>query len=537
MLTSYAARQFDVSTLRSAVQPRSSAGRRLRDSARPAATSRASSLDACILRRAALDDVLNRDPSLVDTIAGLLGDLGDPGDALAALHSAPALAEDELFAINALLFTAVALRAALPAYATLQALDGDKLDAALACLQGGAGPSRRFRLAEAHDDALGAARDRLSEATRSRVSLASAQRQRLERDYGVRLNAARQLVLPSDDPRVQRAVADPDLKLHHSTAWERHFEPVPDAAQEVAAQGERDARSALDAVELRARTALTAALRPLAGCLEQALDAVATLDVDVALCTLRKRWGGCWPERGERLEVVDGRLPSVAARLDRQGGEIQPVSFALQPGVTLLVGPNMGGKTQTLTLAGTVQWLAQMGWPTPARHVRFRPVDHIAWIGGDPGSLHGGLSRFGAELAALRDALEHPGTGLLLLDEPGSATNPAEGAALTAAIAEHLAGSDHTALLATHFPGLRASVALPTLRVAGLGDVDDETLRAAALHHGERDALQRLMDYRLIPDAVQPAGHDALRIAAAFQLPDALLQRARALLETDTTPP
>src|SRR3989442_15717964 len=66
-------------------------------------------------------------------------------------------------------------------------------------------------------------------------------------------------------------------------------------------------------------------------------------------------------------------------------------------------------------------------------------------------SIAASLSTFSAHVAALRDLLEHAGPGsLVLLDEIGSGTDPAEGGALAAAVLRTLTRRRGGTLATTH---------------------------------------------------------------------------------------
>ncbi|TVQ98993.1 MAG: hypothetical protein EA398_12605 [Deltaproteobacteria bacterium] len=534
MLDEHTARQVDLASLRRAPLPRSPAGQRLRDTAAPFAPDRHTQAHQRVEHLRALENALLDDPALEPALEPVLQQLGDPRPALDALLDPGPPSEATLFAINALLRAQLEVRHALRNCPTLLRLAPEHDGRAwLDLLHAGATHSWRFRLRDEHHPDLAHARNQLRNASRARVDALTALRDDIETDYAARVSAQRQIALPDGDPRVDQALDDPRLERLHASRWEHLFSLVPPPETRDLEREEDVARTRLAAVEARVRLLLADPLRRHHGDLEKALAFTAGLDLDLALVQLRRRWDGCWPSFGDQLRIRDGRLPAVEQRLSTQGIRIQPVSLTLPPGTTLLVGPNMGGKTQTLTLAATLQWLGQMAWPTPAAQVELRPVDRIAWVGGTTGSLRSGLSRFGAEMDALAQALRQPGTALLLLDEPGSATNPAEGAALARAIADHLHHSPHTTLLATHFPRLRSDQPLPTLRVAGLDALEADDLRALVARHGREEALQRIMDFTLLPERGDGAGHDALRIAAAFDLPDDLLRRAAELLDDE----
>jgi len=75
---------------------------------------------------------------------------------------------------------------------------------------------------------------------------------------------------------------------------------------------------------------------------------------------------------------------------------------------------------------------------------------------GDRQSIAASLSTFSAHVAALRDILEHAAAGsLVLLDEIGSGTDPAEGGALAAAVLRTLTRRRVVTLATTHLGALK----------------------------------------------------------------------------------
>src|SRR2546429_120649 len=116
---------------------------------------------------------------------------------------------------------------------------------------------------------------------------------------------------------------------------------------------------------------------------------------------------------------------------------VVPFELVLAPDeVTILVsGPNTGGKTVLIKAVGLLCLMAQSGIIPPLGPQSTLPVfDAVFADIGDRQSIAASLSTFSAHVAALRDILEHATAGsLVLLDEIGSGTDPAEGGALAAA--------------------------------------------------------------------------------------------------------
>jgi DNA mismatch repair protein MutS2 len=251
------------------------------------------------------------------------------------------------------------------------------------------------------------------------------------------------------------------------------------------------------------------------------LELLATFDVIAAKARLGVGY------RGEALEITDepvitlraARHPLLTLRAAREGFRVvdNDVTLDGNPAKVLVVsGPNAGGKTVLLKTLGLAALLARAGMLVPAdaggRVGFFTAV--LADIG-DQQSVLGDLSTFSAHLANLSAILRHDaggGAALVLLDEIMAGTNPDQGAALARATAEALAERAGLAVITTHYDALKAlAEADPRFRNAGM-EYDPERLRPTF----------RLRDGT-------PGRSYALDIATRMGLPEALLERARAL--------
>jgi DNA mismatch repair protein MutS2 len=159
---------------------------------------------------------------------------------------------------------------------------------------------------------------------------------------------------------------------------------------------------------------------------------------------------------------------------------VVPFDLVLAPDeVTVLVsGPNTGGKTVLIKAVGLLCLLAQSGIIPPLGPHSTLPVfDAVFADIGDRQSIAASLSTFSAHVAALRDLLEHAGAGsLVLLDEIGSGTDPAEGAALAAAVLKTLTRRRAVTLATTHLGALKQLAAETVGIVNASLQFDAETL-------------------------------------------------------------
>lgn len=275
--------------------------------------------------------------------------------------------------------------------------------------------------------------------------------------------------------------------------------------------------------ERRIVAALNEAVASRAPQVLQLYQRVAVLDALRARAVWGRRHEGHLPEReapGSGVLQLQGfRHPLLRAGLAAAGreGDLVPLDLELRPGdrVLLVSGPNAGGKTVAMKAVGLAVLMAQSGIPLPARTPpRLSVFSHVLMDLGDEQSIADALSSFSAHVTHLRGILELADThSLVLLDEVGGGTDPAEGVALARATLEELAARGATTLATTHYGQLKAMVEqTPGFRSASM-DFDGDRLRPR---------------FRLLLDV--PGSSHALAIAERIGLPGPLLTRARALL-------
>ena len=257
---------------------------------------------------------------------------------------------------------------------------------------------------------------------------------------------------------------------------------------------------------------LTERVRPHRQELLDALDALVELDTLYARAGFGRDFG-CAPvdlaRPGEGFVVREGRHPLLMA----QGIPVVPFDLEMSAGerTLLLSGPNTGGKTVLLKVLGLLSAMVQSGVPVPvAAGSRVAIFDDIFADIGDEQSIEASLSTFSAHLRNLAEILRGAtADSLALIDELGSGTDPAEGAALGGAILETLTARGTQTIATTHLGTLKQ---LATER---------EGIVNASLQF---DPVALAPTYRLIKGI--PGRSYGIGIARRLGLPEPVLVRA-----------
>ena len=147
-----------------------------------------------------------------------------------------------------------------------------------------------------------------------------------------------------------------------------------------------------------------------------------------------------------------------------EGNPVVPIDVKVQPQtrVVAITGPNTGGKTVTLKTIGLAALMAKAGMFIPAQvPVEVPWFDSILADIGDEQSLQQSLSTFSGHIRRIGRIVEtlKPETqpnSLVLLDEVGAGTDPAEGSALAIALLKYLAGNSLLTVATTHYGELKA---------------------------------------------------------------------------------
>ena len=244
----------------------------------------------------------------------------------------------------------------------------------------------------------------------------------------------------------------------------------------------------------------------------------AMLDIDVLLAKAhlaleQKAW---MPQVADdvHFDLKKARHPLI------DPDKVVPIDVALGENYDTLVitGPNTGGKTVTLKTAGLLCAMAQHGLLIPAHEHSTVCVftDYLVDIG-DEQSIEQSLSTFSGHMKKITGILDNAFKGsLVLLDELGAGTDPAEGAALAVSIIEQLRIQGALVMATTHYSELKVFALETTGVVNASCEFDVESLRPT---------------YKLSVGV--PGKSNAFLISEKLGLPARVIQRAQTHLASD----
>ena len=211
----------------------------------------------------------------------------------------------------------------------------------------------------------------------------------------------------------------------------------------------------IDAEERRVLWALSDRVAGEGEALRRAMRAMADLDALFARAKLSAAMDARPVELTARrqLRLVQARHPL----LDRERCVPLNVALAAPDAGIAVTGPNTGGKTVCLKTVGLLTLMAQSGLHIPCGEGSVvGMMDAVLCDIGDSQSISQNLSTFSGHMTnVIRILGECSRDSLVLLDELGSGTDPAEGSGLAAAILEELLRRDCFFMVTTHDPKIK----------------------------------------------------------------------------------
>ncbi len=204
---------------------------------------------------------------------------------------------------------------------------------------------------------------------------------------------------------------------------------------------------------------LTGRIREVVPKLVQDVEVISHLDSLYARATYAMRLGAIVPQVGAVVvpRLVKARHPLLAIKIGRE--KVTPVDMFLDDSTRVVVisGPNSGGKTVTLKTLGLFVLCNLAAIPLTADPGTELPLyENIFTEIGDEQSIENDLSTFTSRIKHFVAVLERADEKcLVLVDEFGEETEPAEGAALASAMLEDLRDAQAMTFVTTHNSGLK----------------------------------------------------------------------------------
>lgn len=201
---------------------------------------------------------------------------------------------------------------------------------------------------------------------------------------------------------------------------------------------------------------LTALVADFADPLLANLELLAELDFIFAKARLARETKASLPIMNDRgfLKIKKGRHPLISPEA------VVPLDVELGNNYTTIIitGPNTGGKTVTLKTIGLLSLMAMSGLFVPAEDgSQLCVFDAIYADIGDEQSIEQNLSTFSSHMTNIIGILrDMTPKSLVLFDELGAGTDPAEGSALAIAILEHIHKMGSRIVATTHYTELKA---------------------------------------------------------------------------------
>ncbi|MGA7723417.1 MAG: endonuclease MutS2 [Ignavibacteriaceae bacterium] len=203
---------------------------------------------------------------------------------------------------------------------------------------------------------------------------------------------------------------------------------------------------------------LTKRIGELSSQLKESLEIISYIDSIFARANYSIEIIGAFPliDNKKPYLISDARHPIILKKLGREN--TVPLNINVRDKkIVLITGPNAGGKTVVLKTIGLLSLMIQSGIHIPASpDSNFHFFKNILLDVGDSQSIEDDLSTFSSHLSNINKILYLADSdSLILLDEIGTGTDPAEGSALATAMLITIRDKRASAFATTHHGSLK----------------------------------------------------------------------------------
>lgn len=250
--------------------------------------------------------------------------------------------------------------------------------------------------------------------------------------------------------------------------------------------------------------------------LEENIDILSQFDFTFAKAKFAIKHKAVYPNINTQnnTALIQARHPLI------NPDKVVPIDLKLGEKYSALVvtGANTGGKTVTMKTLGLLSLMAKSGlFITADENSKIAFYENIYADIGDEQGIEQSLSTFSGHMTHIISLLKKvKSNDLLLLDELGAGTDPAEGSSLAVAILEKLLQNDVNTVITTHYPELKTFAYQNENAENACVEFDINTLQPT---------------YRLLIGV--PGASNAFQISEKLGLPLEIIENARKHLNND----
>lgn len=247
---------------------------------------------------------------------------------------------------------------------------------------------------------------------------------------------------------------------------------------------------------------------------------ISELDVVLSFAQVSEKYRFTKPTFHENraLKIIEGRHPVVEKMLNKQMYVPNDCVLTDDKNMMLITGPNMSGKSTYMRQVALIVVLAQMGCYVPADIAELPITDQIFTRIGAADDLASGQSTFMVEMLESQHAIVNATEkSLMLFDEIGRGTSTYDGMALAQSMMEYIHEEiGANTLFSTHYHELT--------------DLEQELARLQNVHVSATERDGHVVFLHKVKKGAADKSY-GIHVAELAQLPDAIISRARVLLE------